>query len=181
MAVTETDVVVLTYNHSISGRVRLTDQRLSDLLNDYREDVVRVHDSTVARLVHPSKVVDTHKIAVLDKKHVLLVFESSEHKVASSMRPLSLSTKRRHNVFMLIHGIEVSGVLHTSGTMEVLYLHRLVAVSGEHFIPITNAAVALPIFDFTKEAGVLANVDHIHYIASLPEPTPDSADETRGT
>jgi hypothetical protein len=181
MAVTETNVVVLTYNHSVSGRVRLTDQRLSDLLNDHREVVIRVHDASVARLVHPSRVVDNHKIAVLDKEHVLLVFESSEHKVASSTRPFAFTTKRRHDVFMLVHSIEISGVLHTSGTMDVLDLHRLVAVSGEHFIPVTDAAVALPIFDFKKEAGVLVNVQHIHYIAKLPEPAPDSPAETRGT
>ena len=54
MPSTETNVVILTYNHSISGRVRLTDQRLSDLLNDQREIVIRVHDAAVTRLVHPS-------------------------------------------------------------------------------------------------------------------------------
>jgi len=174
--VTETNVVVLTYNHSISGRVQLTDQRVSDLLNDRREVVIRVQDAAVTRLVHPAKVVDHQKVAVVDKEHILLVFESAEHKVASSTRPFAFTTKRHHAVFMLVHSIEVSGVVHTSGNMDVLELHRLMAVSGEHFIPITDATVALPIFDFKKEAGVLVNVHHIHYIAKLAPPAENPSD-----
>lgn len=176
MAVTVTNVVILTYNHSISGRVRLMEQRLSDLLNDRREVVIRVLDAAVTRLVHPSKIVDHQKVAVVDKEHVLLVFESSEVKVASSTRPFAFTTKRRHEVFMLVHSIEVSGVVHTSGNMDVLELHRLVAATGEHFIPITDAAVSLPIFDFKKEAGVLVNVHHIHYIAKLAPPEAPAAE-----
>jgi hypothetical protein len=181
MAITESNVVVLTYNHSISGRVRLNDQRLSDLLNDHRETVVRVHDATVTRLVHPSKVVDHQKVAVVDKEHLLLVFETAEHKVASSTRPFAFTSKRHFAVFMLVHSIEVSGVLHTSGSLDVLELHRLVAVSGERFLPITDATVALPVFDFKKEAGVLVNVRHIHYIAKLPTPTSDSPGDAQST
>ena len=180
MPITKTNVVILTYNHSISGRVRLTDQRLSDLLNDRREVVIRVQDAAVTRLVHPAKVVDHQKVAVVDKEHVLLVFESAEHKVASSTRQFAFSAKRPHSVFMLVHSIEVSGMVHTSGSLDVLDLHRLVAVSGEHFIPITDAKVALPIFDFKKEAGVLVNVHHIHYIAKLPPP-PETSSEARST
>ena len=71
-------------------------------------------------------------------------------------------------------------MVHTSGSLDVLDLHRLVAVSGEHFIPITDAKVALPIFDFKKEAGVLVNVHHIHYIAKLPPPS-EASSEARST
>ena len=143
MPITETNVVILTYNHSIAGRVRLTDQRLSDLLNDHREAVIRMQDAAVTRLVQPSKVVDHQKVAVIDKEHVLVVFESAVQNVASSTRPFAFATKRHHAVFMLVHSIEVSGIRHTSGSMDVLELHRLVAVSGERFIPITDATVAL--------------------------------------
>lgn len=183
MAVIDTNVVVLTYNHSISGRVRLFDQRLSDLLNDRREMVIRVQDAAVTRLVHPSRIVDHQKLAVVDKAHVLLVFESAEQKVASTTRPFAFTTKQRQEVFMLVHSIEVSGVVHTSGTMDVLDLHRLVTVTGEHFLPVTNASVALPIFDFQKKAGVLVNAEHIHYIAKVtaPESVPAPTDTAQGT
>jgi hypothetical protein len=83
--------------------------------------------------VHPAKVVDHQKVAVVDKEHVLLVFESAEHKVASSTRPFAFTAKRHHAVFMLVHGIEVSGVVHTSGTMDVLELHRLLAALWRAF------------------------------------------------
>lgn len=177
MALTETNVVILTYNHSISGRVRLSEQRLSDLLNDRREMVMRVLDAAVTRLVHPSRVVDHQKVAVVDKEHVLLVFESAEHKVTSSTRPFAFTTKQRHDVFMLVHSIEVSGVVHTAGAMDVLDLHRLMTVTGEHFLPVTHATVSLPIFDFQKNAGVLVNATHIHYIAKVtaPEAAPAKA------
>ena len=182
LAFIDTSVVVLTYNHSISGRVRLFDQRLSDLLNDHREMVIRVLDAAVTRMVHPSKVVDHQKVAVVDKAHVLLVFESAEHKVASTTRPFAFTSKKRHEVFMLVHSIEVSGIVHTAGTMDVLDLHRLVTVTGEHFLPVTDATVALPIFDFQKKAGVLVNAQHIHYVAKMtaPENTPAPADIARG-
>ena len=34
--------------------------------------------------------------------------------------------------------------------MDVLDLHRLVTVTGEHFLLVTDATVALAIFDFQK-------------------------------
>ena len=48
-------------------------------------------------------------MAVVDKAQLLLVFESAEHKMASTTGPFAFTTKQRHEVFMLVHGIEVRG------------------------------------------------------------------------
>jgi hypothetical protein len=165
MATTYADVVVFTRYHSFSGRVTLRDQRLSDMMNDRRETVMQVANAAIARLSAPSKVVNQHKVAVLGKEHVALIFEVAEQPTASLKRPYAFTLKQAFDVFLVLESLEVRGVMHTTGNFDVLELHRLVAVSGDKFMPVTDATVTLPGMDFQKRSGVLVNVNHIHSIS----------------
>ena len=167
MATTYVDVVVFTRYHSFTGRVSLREQRLSDMMNDRRETVMNVTDAAIARLSAPSKVINQHSVAVLGKEHISLIFELSEKSTGSLKRPYAFTLKRAFDVFLVVEALEVRGVMHTTGNFDVLELHRLVAVSGDKFLPVTGATVALPGMDFQKRSGVLVNVNHIHSISKM--------------
>jgi hypothetical protein len=169
MPTTVEPVVVLTSFHSFSGTVTLHDQRLSDMLNDRRDTVVEVTDAAVARISQASKVIDHHNIAVIRKDHVVMVFEVSDQSMRTAKRPYAYTLKRSYEVFLAMEGLEVRGVMHTTGNFDVLELHRLVAVSGDKFMPVTDASVTLPNLDFRKQGGVLINVHHIHSISKIQD------------
>ena len=167
MATTNVNVVVFTRFHSFTGYVTLRDQRLSDMMNDRRETVMHITDVAIARLSAPSKVVNQQKVAVLGKEQISLIFELSEKGTDSLKRPYAFTLKRAFDVFLLVEAFEIRGTMHTTGNFDVLELHRLVAVSGDKFLPVTKATVALPGMDFQKRSGILVNVNHIHSISKI--------------
>jgi hypothetical protein len=165
----DANVVVLTYYHSITGRLLLRGQRLSDFLNDRRETVIRLHDSVVSRLNNPAKIVSRDDTAVLHKDHVVIVFETAQPTVPAEKRAFAFTLKQAHEVFLIMESIEVRGFMYTKGNFDVLEIHRFIATSGESFVPITDATVTLPDLNFSKQTGVMVNVHHIHYIAKAKE------------
>lgn len=165
MSINDASVVVLTFYHSITGHVSLRGQRLSDYLNDRRESVIRLSEVSVSRLNNPAKVITRDSNAVISKDHAVMVFETSQAAVPAERRAYAFTLKQMHEVFLIMESIEVRGSIHMKGNFDILEIHRFVATSGDKFVPITQATVTLPELSFSKESGVLINVQHIHYIA----------------
>lgn len=157
-------VVILTARHSISGELQLQDQRLSDFLNDRRDTSMRLLNTQVARLSEPSKVIQRNAEAVILKSLVVVAFEPPQKAIPPSKRLYGYVRKQQYDVFLVLEGMEVHGILHTAGDLD---LRRFLASTTESFLPITHAAVYLDANDryVVEQDAILVNARVIRYIA----------------
>ncbi len=163
-------IVVFTHQHSISGGIFLRDQRLSDFLNDRREKNVMVRNASVARLENPAKVMEKTLFAVVPKSGIVLAFELPQ-KVFTSQRRFIKYPKEKHEVFLIMDGMEARGEIHVQGALDLLHL---LTDAGESFLPLTQATVAIeanPNFLLRQEA-VLVNTQRIRFIGEVEPKTP---------
>jgi hypothetical protein len=158
-------VVVFTQQHSISGVVFLRDQRLSDFMNDRREKNIMLRNASVARLENPAKVLERTQVSIVPKSGIVLAFEPPQ-KVAPPVRRFIKYHKDKHEVFIIMDGMEAHGEIHVQGTLDLL---RIMADSGDSFVPITHASVAVeanPVFLLQREALVI-NIQRIRFIGEI--------------
>ncbi|MCX7838553.1 MAG: hypothetical protein N2559_03735 [Anaerolineae bacterium] len=168
-------VVLLTARHSISGEITLQDQRLSDFLNDRRETTMRLTNTQVARLSDPSKVIQRNAEAVIPKSLIAVAFEPPQHAIPSSKRLFGYVHKQQHEVFLVLEGLEVHGILHTTGELD---LRRYLAINADSFLPITRATVYLDVSDryVIEQDAILVNARWIRYIAPKASAVAPSSD-----
>ncbi len=172
MSITEYAVVIFTPSHSISGNVRpQREQRLSDYLNDRRETVIRLHDADFARLNQPYQIVDKHAEAVVSKDFVVIAFEPSVPSIEPTKRLFGYVKKQTYEVYLLLDGVEVRGFMHSTSPLDILEIHRIIAASGEKFLPVTSAVVTMSgdASHVFKPAAAIVNVQRIQYIAKTGE------------
>lgn len=157
-------VVILTARHSISGALALQDQRLSDFLNDRRDTAMRLLDTQVARLSEPSKVIQHNPEAVIPKSLIALAFEPPQKAIPPSKRLFGYVRKQQYDVFLTLEGLEVHGILHTTGDLD---LRRFLVTTQDSFLPITRATVYLDANDryVIEQEAILVNARLIRYIA----------------
>lgn len=159
-------ITVLTQHYSITGSLFLHEKRLSDFLNDRNDSTVMLRNTSVARLEEPTKVLNTATFSVVAKNSIEIAFELPQ-KVMPTGRFHIRYPKQRYTVYMVMDGLEIRGELNLQGPLDM----RLVfADTGESFVPITSATVAIrdnPVLIFKRDA-VLVNVRHISYIGEVP-------------
>lgn len=162
-------VVILTARHSISGALALQDQRLSDFLNDRRETVMRLLETQVARLSDPSKVIQRNPEAVIPKSLVAIAFEPPQKAIPPSKRLFGYVRKQQYDVFLTLESLEVHGILHTTGDLD---LRRFWVTTQDSFLPITRATVYLDANDryVIEQEAILVNARLIRYIAPSTAP-----------
>ncbi len=157
-------VVILTARHSISGEITLQDQRLSDFLNDRRETTMRLTNTQVARLSDPSKIIQRNPEAVIPKALISVAFEPPQKAIPPSRRLFGYVRKQQHEVFLMLEGLEIHGILHTTGELD---LRRCLATVIDSFMPITRATVYLDVSDryVIEQEAILVNTRWVRYIA----------------
>jgi hypothetical protein len=162
-------VVILTARHSISGEIQLQDQRLSDFLNDRRDTSMRLLNTQIARLGDPGKIIQRNADSVVLKSLVVVAFEPPQKAIPPSKRLYGYVRKQQYDVFLMLEGMEVHGVLHTAGELE---LRRFLVSSSESFLPITNATIYLDANDrcVVEQDAILVNARLIRYIAPKDSP-----------
>jgi hypothetical protein len=170
-------VVILTARHSVSGEIQLQDQRLSDFLNDRRDTSMRLLDTRVARLNDLSKIIQRNAEAVILKALISVAFEPPQKAIPPSKRLYGYVRKQQYDVFLMLEGMEVQGILHTAGELD---LRRFLVASTESFLPITRATVYLDANDryVIEQDAILVNARLIRYIA--PKETASEPDAARG-
>lgn len=158
-----TDVVLLSSDHSMNGSVDLHDQRLSDFLNDVRQTVVELNKATVARLNAPGKPFGRHPLAVVPKSNIVVAFEMGEKKAPVTKRFYSYVNKGKYPIFIAAEGIEVRGMIHALGKLD---LHALISGREAKFIPITSALVSFSTSErfLIRKETVLINVSQIRFM-----------------
>lgn len=162
-------VVILTARHSISGALALQDQRLSDFLNDRRDTAMRLLETQVARLNEPSKVIQRNPEAVIPKALIAIAFEPPQKAIPLSKRLFGYVRKQQYDVFLTLEGLEVHGILHTTGDLD---LRRFLVTTQDSFLPITRATVYLDANDryVIEQDAILVNARLIRYIAPKSSP-----------
>jgi hypothetical protein len=170
-------VVILTARHSISGALALQDQRLSDFLNDRRDTSMRLLDTQVARLNEPSKIIQRNADAVVLKSMIAIAFEPPQKAIPPSKRLFGYVRKQQYEVFLILEGLEVHGILHTTGDLD---LRRFLATTPDSFLPITRATVYFDANDryVIEQDAILVNARMIRYIAprELAQTAPANAE-----
>lgn len=161
------NAVLFTPLHSVTGIVSAKEQRLSDLLNDPRESVVRLRNAKLYRQSEPGRVIAEHAVAFIPKEEIAIAFEPVPREDLSPKRLYSFVRKQQNQVFIVMDGFEVSGVLHTLSQMESFDIHDLIAGRKVMFLPVTQAQVIFATDDryLIKREAIIVNVQHIHYIA----------------
>jgi len=159
------DVVVLTPRHSITGQVTL-DQRLSDFINDRRDTAISLRCTQVARLNDPSRILQRHDESVISKAWAVAIFEPPQKETASAKRIYGYVPKVRHEVFLVLEGMEVRGMLHTPGALD---LRRMLATTSDSFVPITQAVVTLYENDryVIEQDTIMVNIRLLRYIGTI--------------
>ncbi len=164
-------VVILTARHFISGEMLFRDQRLSDYLNDRLESVISLRNVQVARLIEPGKILQTHPAAIVQKSWAIVAFEPPQKSIPATKRFFGYVKKQQHDVFMVLEGMEVRGVLHTQSDLD---LRRLITSSGDIFLPITNATVSLYGNErfVIEQQVIMVNAHLIRYLAKVETSKP---------
>jgi hypothetical protein len=163
-------VVLFTQQHSISGSVFLRGQRFSDFLNDRREKNVLLRNATVARLENPSKVIEKTLFSFVPKSGILMAFERPLE-AFSTQRSYLKHPKNKHDVFLAMDGMEVRGLIHVPGQLDLL---NILANSGDSFLPLTQVSVSIgasPNIMLRPEA-VIINAQCIRFIGEVESKNP---------
>lgn len=161
------EVVFLTPSHSISGELTLSNQRLSDFLNDRRESSVIVRDAAIARLSEPSKIIERHPTAVVSKPSIVIAFEPSQKAAEVAARRLfGFVPKKAYEVFLAIEGMDVHGLVHASSDLD---LQRLVTTPSESFFALTQPVITLHANDryVIKPEAAVVSVHHVRYVGRI--------------
>lgn len=160
------DVVVLTSDHSFSGLLSLRDQRLSDFLNARHNTLMNLTKVSVARLNDPGKVLEQDLYAVLTKSNIQIAFEPPQKAIDAASRFFGYVRKEHTDVFIAMESMEVRGVLHTPGTLD---MERFIAMPTDPFVPVTNATVTLQANTryVIQQAAIMVNVYQIRYLAKV--------------
>jgi hypothetical protein len=167
---TSYSIVVLTARHSISGELRLREQRLSDYLNDRRETTITLRDTRIARLTDPGKIIQKNDLAVIPKAWAIVAFEPPQKAIPPAKRFYGYVRKQMHAVFIVLEAMEVRGTLHTTSDLD---LRRVMTISTDPFLPLTKAVVTLAVNDrfIIEQEAVMINSSLIRYIAKVEAPS----------
>lgn len=161
--------VLLTSSRHVSGLYEVGSARLSDALNNPLESVIRLTNATLGRLGNPYAN-EPASVAVVPKAQIALVYAEVEA-THQDRRMATYVPKQTTELLVLVAGLRVRGRAHASGPLDPNDLQRLVAQSGDRFVVLTDAHLALDVEGTTeRNIGVaMLNARHIQFVASDQE------------
>jgi hypothetical protein len=162
--------VLLTSSRHVSGLYEIANARLSDTLNNPLESVVKLTNATLGRLGNPYAN-EPSALAVVPKAQIALVYAEVEATRQVDRRMATYVPKQTTELLVLVAGLRVRGRAHASGSLDPNELQRLVAQSGDRFVVLTDAHLALDVEGTTeRDVGVaMLNARHIQFVASGDE------------
>jgi hypothetical protein len=158
--------VLLTSSRHVSGLYEIGNVRLSDALNNTLESVIALTNATLGRLGNPAANEPT-PLAVVPKAQIALVYGEPEAKHPVERRMAGYIPKRTTELLVLVAGLRVRGWAHASVAIDPTELQRLVAQTGDRFIVLTDARLALDVEGTTeRQIGVaMLNARHIQFVS----------------
>jgi len=164
-------IVIFTYRHCITGETVLKDKRLSDHVNERVDTMLALRNVTVARLENPAHILHRMVTAVVPKTGIVLIFEPAQKAIPPSNRFFGYIKKEKHEVFLIMEGMEVRGVLHTQLNPD---FRGILFNSLDAFLPITQATIHLeanPGMTIHQEA-IMINNQRIRFLGKLDIKSP---------
>ncbi len=164
-------VVIFTYRHSLMGELSLKDKRLSDHINERVDSMLVLRNVSVTRLEEPAKVLYTLPSAAVPKSGIVLVFEPPQTSIPPSNRFYGYIKKEKYEVFLIMDGMEVRGLLHTQGNLE---FRRVMVNPPDTFLPITQATVVMEANRslVVRQEAILVNSQRIRFFGSFQASSP---------
>ena len=164
-------VVIFTNRHSITGELVLKGKRLSDQINERVDTMLSLGNVTIARLENPARVLHIMPTAVVPKSSIVLVFEPPQHAIPPSNRFFGYIKKDKHEVFLILDGMEVRGVLHTQPNPD---FRGVLVNSPDAFLPITKATIRLDANPdmIIRQDAILINTLRVLFVGKLEIKSP---------
>ena len=164
-------VIIFTNRHSITGELVLKDKRLSDHINERVDTMLALRNVTISRLDNPAQDIHMMQTAVVPKSGIVLIFEPPQKVIPPSNRFFGYIKKEKYEVFLILDGMEVRGILHTQPNPDF----RVVLVnSPDAFLPITQATIRLdanPEMRIHQEA-IMINTQRVRFVGKLEIKSP---------
>jgi hypothetical protein len=164
-------IVIFTNQHCITGELVLKDKRLSDHINERVDTMLNLRNVTIARLENPSHILHKMVTAIVPKSGVVLIFEPVQKAIPPSNRFFGYIKKEKYEVFLIMDGMEVRGILHTQPNPD---FRGVLVNSPDAFLPITQATIHLeanPTMAIHQEA-ILINNQRVRFLGKLEIKSP---------
>jgi len=164
-------IVIFTNRHSITGELVLKDKRLSDHINERVETMLALRNVTIARLDNPTQDLHIMQTAVVPKSGIVLIYEPPQKVIPTPTRFFGYIKKEKYEVFLILDGMEVRGILHTQPNPDF----RVVLVnSPDAFLPITQATIRLEANpeDRIHQEAILINTQRVRFVGKLDIKSP---------
>ena len=156
-------VIIFTPRHSISGEIALREKRLSDHINERGDSSLFLRNVSISRLEEPGMILHKLVNAVVPKHGIVLLFEPPQLVAPPSQRFYSYVETVKTDVFLVVDRMEVRGILHTKGSVDV---RRYLATLPDTFLPITQANVLFGASYklLLTQDTILVNSQHIRFL-----------------
>ncbi len=164
-------IVIFTSRHCITGEMVLKDKRLSDHINERVDTLMTLRNVTIARLENPAHILHKMTTAVVPKSGIVVIFEPPQTAIPPSNRYFGYIKKEKHEVFLIMDGMEVRGILHTQLNPD---FRGVLVNSPDAFLPITQASIHLeanPTMVINQDA-ILINNQRVRFLGALEIKSP---------
>ncbi len=164
-------IVIFTYRHCITGELVLRDKRLSDHINERVDTMLNLRNVSIARLENPARILHKMTTAVVPKSGIVLIFEPAQKAIPPSNRFFGYIKKEKHEVFLIMDGMEVRGVLHTQINPD---FRAVLVNSPDAFLPITQATIHLEakLEMAIHQDAILINTQRVRFLGKLEIKSP---------
>ena len=157
--------VLLASPRLVTGTLAAREARLSDALNNRLESVIRLENAHLGRYGNQSANTPV-SVAVVPKQQIVVAYETGEGE-APIRAFSSFVSKERTDLLLLAAGLRITGTGHGVGRFDAGELQQVVHGDEDHFLPVTNATLALNV-EGVKSVPLpflLLNVRHLQFIA----------------
>ena len=164
-------IVIFSSRHCITGEMVLKDKRLSDHINERVDTMLSLRNVTIARLENPAHILHKMVTAVVPKTGIVVIFEPPQQAIPPSNRFFGYIKKEKYEVFLVMDGMEVRGILHTPPNPD---FRGILVNSPDAFLPITQASIRLeanPGIVFHQDA-ILINNQRVRFLGKLEIKSP---------
>jgi hypothetical protein len=164
-------IVIFSNRHCITGEMVLKDKRLSDHINERVDTMLSLRNVTIARLENPAHILHKMVTAVVPKTAIVIIFEPPQQAIPPSNRFFGYIKKEKYEVFLVMDGMEVRGILHTQPNPD---FRGILVNSPDAFLPITQATIRLeanPTMVIHQEA-ILINCQRVRFLGKLEIKSP---------
>ena len=157
--------VLLASPRMVTGTLAARDARLSDVLNNRLESVVRLQNAHLGRYGNQSPN-DPVSVALVPKQQIVVAYEAGDGEAPTRVFS-SLVPKERTDLLLLAAGLRITGTGHGLGRFDAGELQKVVHGTEDHFLPVTNATLALNVEGVRSIPlpFLLLNVRHLEFIA----------------